>query len=244
MDVVAITHAHLDHIGSLVQHANLRDMIRLKPATYLVPPEVKDIVRDQFKFWSKVQGTPAPLAEVIALEPGTDFRLPKGNNLFLRSFKTNHGVPSQGYLLLRAQNILKEEYRGDNFPGKEELYKLEDNGVEVYDYVETPLLAFTGDTTFDFFETCPQEVLQSKVLITECTFLAGVSIEKAVQRGHCHLDQFVENAPLFDDVGNLYLTHLSKRYQGSNKESNKKMISEALEALPKGLREKTSFMAE
>lgn len=229
-EYVAITHGHMDHLGGVAAHGNIRSMTGMKPAKYIVPNHLGDSIQEQFSFWAKVQQDQEPAYEVISLDQGSQCRIKKGH--FLQSFPTKHGIPSQGYTLFEERSKLKEQYQG--LPGRE-IAGLVKDGVEVSEVVETPLVTFTGDTRFEFFETCGEAVHSSKVLITECTFLFGVSIEEAIRKGHCHLDQFIENAGLFENVEALVLTHFSKRYSNA-------MIHNALGLLPESLRSKTHFL--
>ena len=59
-----------------------------------------------------------------------------------------------------------------------------------------------------------------KVLITEATYIdddtdkrtGRCSAEKARERGHCHLNEFVAHEQLFSDVQNIVLVHMSDKY--------------------------------
>ena len=59
-----------------------------------------------------------------------------------------------------------------------------------------------------------------KVLITEATYIdddtdkktGRNSEEKARERGHCHLNEFVTHEQLFSEVENIVLVHMSDKY--------------------------------
>jgi ribonuclease BN (tRNA processing enzyme) len=71
--------------------------------------------------------------------------------------------------------------------------------------VQSPEIAFTGDTTIDFIKDprC-QDALRARVLIMECTFLDDkVDIDGAKTLGHMHVRDIAEHADQFK-VSNLH----------------------------------------
>ena len=55
-DVVLITHAHADHLGSLVQHVAQRGLRGMAPATYVVPPGIEGDVEALLEIWRRLDG--------------------------------------------------------------------------------------------------------------------------------------------------------------------------------------------
>ena len=77
-----------------------------------------------------------------------------------------------------------------------------------------------GDTSFELFLNPPTEdLLKVKLLITEATYVDNnvdksgkPSTEKARERGHCHLQEFVQHEHLFENVENILFIHFSDKY--------------------------------
>ena len=112
----------------------------------------------------------------------------------IRRFKTEHTVPSQGYLIY------------------------EKNNENVYD----PVVAFTGDTTIGFLfleenKSIINDVLRAPVLIMEMTYIENDKKDRkdklslATERGHMHLDHFVKEISRFKNE-QIVLIHFSAAY--------------------------------
>jgi ribonuclease Z len=227
-EVVAITHGHLDHFGGVARHGYIRGMTGMSTPKYIVPHWLSDATHEQFEFWSRVQGAREAPHEVQGVQMGQDIHLK--HNRHLRAFRTFHRVESCGYTLYERRNKLKAEFAG--LDGKE-IGKLRQEGVEVTGPVDIPIFTFTGDTTEEVFD---YHQFQGKVLMVECTFLKDdVSIEKTLRRGHMHISQFAALEEKLAEVENVVLCHFSKRYRNAD-------IEAAIANLPKGLREKTTFL--
>jgi len=227
---VLITHGHLDHLGDIHKHAYIRGMTGMTPSHFIVPPWLEGPVHEIFRFWAKVQKARKAPYKVTVIREGERVEVEGGR--FVRCFKTDHRIPSQGYVVLEERKRLKAEFVGT--PGKE-LGRMRREGIEFEDIVEVPLVAFTGDTRAEVFDN-ELLALKAKVLISECTFLPGVSIAEARKKGHVHIDQLAERAGRFSEVGSLVLAHFSKRYRNAE-------VEEAIANLPHGLREKTTHLS-
>lgn len=80
----------------------------------------------------------------------------------------------------------------------------------------------TGDTTFEVFvNSPPEDLLRVDTLITETTYIdddirQGVSsVTKAQQRGHSHLQEFIDNQHLFENINNIIFIHFSDKYSSN-----------------------------
>jgi ribonuclease Z len=142
----------------------------------------------------------------VPMKPGDEH--PYRNDMVVRAFRTHHPVPSLGYQFLRRIAKLKPDYI--SLPG-DEIARRRKAGDDIFDVVENLELAYATDTLVRVLETSPS-LLESRVLILECTFLdERKSIEASRQGCHIHLDEILERAPLFKNEA-LVLMHFSQLY--------------------------------
>lgn len=230
-ETVLISHGHLDHFGGVVRHAYIRHMEGMAPSVFVVPPFLEGAIHEQFRFWAQVQRAQMAAYKVVVAEPGVT--LPLEGKRFVRSFKTIHRIPSQGYVIGERRKRLLPEYRG---VAGVELGRLRREGVVIEEEYEALLVAFTGDTVAKVFDRAEaHEALRAKVLITECTYLGtDMSPAEAHKRGHVHMSELADRANLFQN-DHVVLAHFSHRYNHSD-------VQKAIANLPPKLRDKTSFL--
>ena len=205
---VLFTHAHIDHMGSVVQHCASRSLLGMKPARYVVPPEHLTGFRGVMEAWGQLDRTRLDY-EVSAVGVGETTPLRSGH--YAKAFRATHTMPAQGYVVYRRNQKLKQEYRG--LPGPE-IARLRRDGVEVVKRADVPLIAFTGDSTADVIDRVP-DLRRARLLVMELTFMDdALSVKDARRRGHVHLEDLLPRLEHLENEHILF-THLSARYPHS-----------------------------
>ena len=161
--VVFFTHTHADHISGVIRHCASRRLLGLPTPTYVIGKEDAE----NFKTFMKHAGTLVRSDmeyNIIEVSPGEKISL--NQHVSVRSYRSIHKAPCQGYVVCEVRTKLKPEYKG--LTGTD-LQGLREAGFDLTTEIETPIVTYTGDTTIDVFRREP--ILQQvKVLITEVTF--------------------------------------------------------------------------
>lgn len=219
---VFISHGHVDHIGACVMHARAK-MLTSRQSIYYVPVESVGPLEDARIAFSKMDGKDIPM-NIIPIGPEDVVNV--NSDLFVKVFRTIHRVQSQGYALYKkTAGTLLEQYL--NIPSKE-ISELKRRGVKItHEDSESLELVYTGDTIFEGL-TLPANkfIFESPILILELTYLDGDK-SKAIDRGHIHLDDIVQNSQEFRNQ-QIVFVHLSERYAPHSKALN--MLRDGLPA--------------
>ena len=221
---ILFTHAHMDHMGGVAYHTATRALRRQRPPRYVVPPHCAADFARLFDVWRALDRSDME-HELVVLGPGEEHVLP--NQLVARPFRSPHSAPCQGYALWSRREKLRPEYL--DLPGTEIARLRRAGTADLTETLETPELAFTGDTLVEVVER-EDVVGRARVLVMECTFIDDrVSVQEARSKGHVHLYELAERAALFRNQA-ILLTHFSARYRAPE-------ILAALDArLPAGMR--------
>ena len=206
---VCVSHAHLDHMAALPAFVARRKMMKMTPPRVFLPEPAREATQRMLGSWQRldrgrmlVDLVGVPTDEAIA-----EWEYDLSRELVLTAFRTEHTVPSVGYIVWDRRRKLKAEYQHLEGP---QIRDLKLSGVDITDDVRVPLVCYCGDTAAGGLDADPA-VYEAKILITEMSFFrADHRRDKIRKFGHTHLDDIVERADRFQNEM-IVLSHLSTR---------------------------------
>ena len=212
---VFLTHAHGDHGRCLMRHHSLRKMMGVeRESIYYMPKGIYDGARQWIRAEAMFEGVPENkfrYPEIIPVEAGNLTFLEYRKDLVLEAFDVKHSIPAMGGTIYYYKKKLKDEFLGKT---PNEIIQLRESGVEITREVYDPLVSFMGDCMSEsLLEN--KRVFQSKVLITECTFIAPEDYSMSHKKGHSHLKDIVETLQKLGDqvkCEKIILSHFSMKY--------------------------------
>lgn len=148
------------------------------------------------------------MCDIIQADDLTFHDLIENNKYCVSSHKMQHKILSYGYTIYEKRKKLKEEYF--NLP-KEELIKLRKSGMIIQNDINVPVISFTGDTLIEPLLS-NSDMLNSKILMMECTHFNDEDKTDAIKNGHIHFSQFLENITSFKNEW-IILCHFSQKYR-------------------------------
>lgn len=202
-NIIALSHGHMDHIAALIYYFSQRSFQGMGTGTVVCHPDLEAPIRGLMDALVGIERQRTPY-EIVTLQP--EQQMPLKGNVVLRAFSTIHTVPSLGYACVELRSKLRPELVG--MP-QEQLVVLKDKGEEITETHEIPLVTYMGDTLWGKHFERP-EVLDAKVLITECTFIEPGHRKRAAIGKHLHLDDIVRLLDMCS-CESVILTHLSRR---------------------------------
>jgi ribonuclease Z len=121
-------------------------------------------------------------------------------------FPTKHSKGSVGFTVIEKRKKLKSEYKGLTGP---QIVELKKQGIEIDYPLEFPIVTYLGDTQYVDFSQL-KYIVDSKILIAECTFYEGEHTTRAKAGRHMHIDEFVT---LLNNLNNehIIITHTTQR---------------------------------
>ncbi|QQE12832.1 hypothetical protein JD969_05040 [Planctomycetota bacterium] len=181
----ALTHGHMDHAAGIAYYYSQRYFQGMGVGTVICPKEIEQAIHNVMNAWVDLEAQKTPY-KVIGLAPEEEVEVK--NNIFLKGFKTEHTVPSLGYTVVEKRSKLRSDLVG--LP-QEQLLALKEKGEEITQMLHIPLVCYTGDTMWgEHFDR--EDVLNAKILITECTFLEDDHKSRAGVGKHLHLDHVIQ----------------------------------------------------
>lgn len=200
---VALSHGHMDHSAAISYYFSQRSFQGIGTGTVVCHPEMEQPIHDVMNAWVKLEAQRTPY-NVVALAPDSEIEVK--NKISLRGFETVHTVPSLGYVLLERRSKLRPDLV--DLP-QEKLVELKNKGEQITQMHEIPLVCYTGDTMWGEHFDRP-DVLNAKILITECTFMEPGHRGRAGIGKHLHVDDIVTLLEK-STAEAVVLTHLSRR---------------------------------
>ena len=200
---VLLTHGHMDHAAGLAYYLSQRNFCGISAGTILAPQNLLGPMRDIINAWSKLDGNKIP-AKLVGVKPGDEHQIKP--NLVARAFPTKHTRGSVGFTVIEKRKKLRPEYSGLTGP---QIVELKKQGTEIDFPLEFPLVTYLGDTQYVDFSQL-QYIVDSKILIAECTFYEGEHTSRAKAGRHMHVDEL---ATLLGNLNNEYIviTHTTQR---------------------------------
>jgi ribonuclease Z len=201
---IFISHFHGDHSLGMTYYIAHRNLAKLETGKIYIPAQAYDQAQALIRSQAALEQARRDY-ELIPVEAGmhVDFR----RQMQMKIFATDHRIPSVGFEVLETRSKLKPEYTGLN---QQQIVQLKREGHEIVYSVRMSRMAYVGDSTIKVFEWHP-EIMETEILITECTFLADDHYEEAHKRKHIHIRDLVHYLPAIKSQY-IVLMHFSMRY--------------------------------
>ncbi|MHC4076106.1 MAG: MBL fold metallo-hydrolase [Planctomycetota bacterium] len=167
-----LTHGHIDHAAGIAYYLSHRNFCGQSPGTILAPKNLLPPMRQIVEAWGRLDGNEVP-ANLVGVKPGDEYQIKP--NLFARVFPTKHSRDSVGYTVLEKRKKLKPEYGQLTGP---QIVELKKQGIQIDYPLEIPIVTYLGDTQYADFSRL-KYIVESKILIAECTFYEAEHIERA-----------------------------------------------------------------
>jgi ribonuclease Z len=216
---ILLTHGHMDHAAGIAYYLSHRNFCGLPAGTILAPENLLEPIKEIIDAWGRLDGNKVP-ANLVGVKAGDEHKIKP--NLFARVFPTKHSRGSVGYSVIEKRKKLKAEYAGLAGP---KIVELKKQGVEIDYLLEIPIVTYLGDTRYVDFSQL-KYIVESRILIAECTFYETEHTERAEAGRHMHIDEFAE---LIEKLQNehIVITHTTQR---TSMQDIRKILKNAISA--------------
>jgi len=193
----------MDHAAGIAYYLSHRNFCGQSPGTILAPENLLGPIREVIRAWSRLDGNKIP-ANLVGVKAGDEYQIKP--NLFTRVFPTKHSKGSVGYSVIEKRKKIKPEYAKLTGP---QIVELKKQDVEIDYPLEIPIVTYLGDTQYVDFSQL-KYIVESKILIAECTFYQTEHAERAEAGRHMHISEF---AVLIEKLQNehIVITHTTQR---------------------------------
>jgi len=200
---ILLTHGHMDHAAGIAYYLSHRNFSGQSPGTILAPRNLMDPIKEIIDVWSRLDGNKVP-ANLVGVKAGDEYQIKP--NLFTRVFPTKHSKGSVGYTVIEKRKKIKPEYAQLTGP---QIVELKKQGIEIDYPLEIPIVTYLGDTQYVDFSQL-KYIVESKILIAECTFYETEHSGRAEAGRHMHINEFAE---LIEKLHNehIIITHTTQR---------------------------------
>lgn len=200
---ILLTHGHMDHAAGIAYYLSHRNFCGQLPGTILAPANLLGPIRDIINAWGRLDGNKVP-ANLVGVKAGDEYQIKP--NLFTRVFPTKHSKGSVGYSVIEKRKKIKPEYAKLTGP---QIVELKKQGIEIDYPLEIPIVTYLGDTQYADFSQL-KYIVESKILIAECTFYEAEHSGRAEAGRHMHIDEFTT---LIERLRNehIIITHTTQR---------------------------------
>ncbi|OHB63064.1 MAG: hypothetical protein A2Y77_08100 [Planctomycetes bacterium RBG_13_62_9] len=200
---VLLTHGHMDHAAGFAYYLSQRIFSGMSPGTIVAPANLIPAMREILASWGQLDGSKIP-ANLVGVRPGDEHQIKP--NLFARVFPTKHSPGSVGFCVLEKRKKLKPEYLELTGP---QIVELKKQGIQIDYPVEIPIVSYLGDTQYVDF--CRLEyVMNSKILIAECTFYEDEHASRAEAGRHMHINELAQLLACMKNE-HVIITHTTQR---------------------------------
>ena len=203
-----VSHTHMDHILALPAYVARRRMMKMEPPKIFLPFQAVPRVRQLLDVFMRLDHGHLP-CELIGVKPGEEYEISR--ELVVSVLRTDHSIPSVGYLVWERRKRLKPEYQSLS---EMEIRKLAIAGHQVSAEIRFPRVAYLGDSTPKGLDDNP-EMYEADILIMELSFVAKRHRTELIhRRGHIHLDDIIARRDRFRNeliIGSHFSTRCTDR---------------------------------
>ena len=186
-----VSHTHMDHLLALPAYVARRRMMKMEPPQIYLPFHAVHRVQQLLDVFTRLDHGRLP-CELIGVRPGDEYELSREHVVSVH--RTDHSIPSVGYVVWERRKRLKPEYQSLN---EMEIRRLAISGRQVSMEHRFPRVAYLGDSTPLGLDENP-DMYEADILILEVSFIARRHrSEKIYRRGHIHLDDFIDRRKQF-----------------------------------------------